>query len=106
MDGLEKEADSRRRSRALRTLAERYQLLAVSLRNSLTTGTLRFRQDTSDSPTSNAKCKLESLLLSNPKSVEVPRTVVNRKSGKQLFKRFLDKIIIATFSTNISRESY
>ena len=85
--------------RALGTLTERNQLLAVSLRISLTTGTLRFRQDATDSPTTNVKCKLESLLLSNPNSVEVFRKVENRKSGKQLFKRYCDKIIRVTPST-------
>ena len=42
--------------RALRTLTERNQFLAASLGNSLTTGTLRFRQDASDSPTTSTKC--------------------------------------------------
>ena len=52
--------------RALRTLMERKQLLAAYLRNSLTTETLIFRQDTIDTPPTSAKCKLESLLLCNP----------------------------------------
>ena len=87
--------------RALRTLTERDQLLAASLRNNLTTGTLRFRQDAIKSPTTSTKCKLESLLLSSPNSVEVFRKVANRKSGKQLFKRYGNKIIKATPSTYI-----
>ena len=85
--------------RALGTLTERNQLLVASLRNSLTIGTLRFTQDAIDSPRTSAKCKLESLLLSNPNSVEVFRKRANRKSGKQLFERFWDKTITVTPST-------
>ena len=88
--------------RALRTLTERNQLLAASLRKSFTTGTRRFRQDASDSPTTSTKCKLESLLLSNPNSVEVFSKMANRKSGKQLFKCFGHKIIRITPSTYIT----
>ena len=42
------------------------------------------------------------MLLSNPNSVEVFRKVANRKSGKQLFKCFEDKIIRITPSTYIT----
>ena len=87
--------------RALRTLSERNQPLAASLRNILTTGTLSFRQDAMDSPIFNAKCKLKSLLFSNPNSFEVFRKLANRKSGKQLFKRYWDKIVKITLSTYI-----
>ena len=73
---------------ALRTLTARNQ----SDRKILTTGTLR--QDAMDSPTSNAKCKIESLLLCNPNSVEVFRAIAITKSGKQLFKRYWDKVTI------------
>ena len=83
--------------RALRTLTERNQLLPASLRKSLTTGTLR--QDAMDSPKSNAKCKLESLLLSNSNSVEVFRAIANSKSGKELFKRYWDRTVKVTTST-------
>ena len=88
--------------RVLRTLTEINQLLAASLRNSLITGTLRFRQDALESPTASTKCKLESLLLYSPNSVEVFRKVANRKSGKQLFKYFGHKIIRITPSTYIT----
>ena len=88
--------------RALRTLTESKQLLAAYLRSILTTETLIFRQDTIDTPPTSAKCKLESLLLSNPNLVEVFRKVANRKSGKQLFKHYWDKIIKITPSTYIT----
>ena len=44
--------------RALRTLTDRNQLLAASLRNSLTVGTLRFRPDTTDLSISKSKVNL------------------------------------------------
>ena len=87
--------------RALRTLTERKQFLAAFLRNSLTTGTLSFRQDTVDSPTCNTKCKLESVLLSNPKSLKKFRKVANHKLRNnylnvicmRLSKSFLQRIL-------------
>ena len=88
--------------RAHRTLTERNQLLAASLRNSLTTGTLRFRQDALESPTTSTKCKLESLLLFSPNPVEVFRKVANRESGKQFFKCFEDKNIRVSPSSYIT----
>ena len=88
--------------RAHRTLTERNQLLAASLRNSLTTGTLRFRQDALEAPTTSTKCKLESLLLFSPNPVEVFRKVANRESGKHFFKCFEDKIIRVSPSTYIT----
>ena len=81
--------------RALRTLTERSQFLAASLRNSLTTGTLRFRQDASDSPTTSIKChqgpsspllgkklKRQRKLSSSSSSDEplVPRTQAHQKT--------------------------
>ena len=91
-------------TKALRTLRYRNQILAASLRINLSTATLRFRSDTLLPSSSKPKSNIEQLLLSNPNHVEIFKKVLDRRSGKQLFKPFSDKITKITNITYITEK--
>ena len=90
--------------KALKTLTERNQVLAGTLRSNLSAGTLRFRnQMTTDQiRPSISKRNLDYLVLNEPNKVEIFRKFLNRKSGRELFKPFKGKIVQNTGSTYIS----
>ena len=91
-------------TKALRTLSDPNQILAASLCNNLSIGTLRFRSDSLLPSSSKSKSNIEQLLLSNPNQAEIFRKVLNRRSGKQLFKPFKDKITKTTNNTCITEK--
>ena len=90
--------------KALKTLTERNQVLAATLRSNLSAGTLRFRnQMTTDQILpSIPKHNLDYLVLNEPNEVEIFRKFLNSKSGRELFKPFKGKIVQITGSTYIS----
>ena len=90
--------------KALKTLTERNQVLAATLRSNLSAGTLRFRNQMQMDQfhPSLPKRNLEYLVLNEPSKVEIFRKFLNRKSGRELFKPFKGKIVRITGSTYIS----
>ena len=90
--------------KALKTLTERNQVLAATLRSNLSAGTLRYRnQMTTDQiRPSIPKRNLDYLVLNEPNKVEIFRKFLNRKSGRELFKPFKGKIVQITGSAYIS----
>ena len=90
--------------KALKTLTERNQVLAATLRSNLYAGMLRFRNQmpTEQIRPSLPKRKLDYLVLNEPSKVEIFRKFLNRKSGRELFKPFKGKIVQITGSTYIS----
>ena len=91
-------------TKTLRTLTDRNQTLAASLRKIFSTGTLRFCSDTLLPSCSKSKSNIEQFLLYNPNQVEIFRKVLDRRSGKQLFKLFSDKITKVTNSSFITEK--
>ena len=89
--------------KALKTLTERIQVLAATLRSNLSAGTLRFRnQMTTDQiRPSNPKRNLDYLVLNEPNKVEIFRKFLKWKSCRELFKPFKGKIVQITGSTFI-----
>ena len=89
-------------SEALRKLTERNPLLAASLRSDLNQGTLRFRVE-QEVPEQRTKTNnLEFDLIHYPEKVVVYRKILDRKSGRPLFKRFNGKIVKVTNNTYIT----
>ena len=90
--------------KALKTLTERNQVLAATLRSNLSAGTLRFRNQMQMDQIhpSLPKRNLDYLVLNDPSKVEIFRKFLNRKSGRELFKPFKGKIVRITGSTYIS----
>ena len=90
--------------KALKTLTERNQVLAATVRSNLSAGTLRFRnQMTSEQiHPSLPKRNLDYLVLNEPNKVEIFRKFLNRKSGRDFLKPFKGKIVQITGSTYIS----
>ena len=90
--------------KALKTLTERNQVLAATLRSNLSAGTLRFRNQMQMDQIrpSLPKRNLDYLVLNEPTKVEIFRKFLNRKSGRELFKPFKGKIVRITGSTYIS----
>ena len=90
--------------KALRTLTERNQVLAATLRSNLSAGTLRFRNQmpAEQIRPSQPKRNLDYLVLNEPSKVETFRKFLNRKSGRELFKPFKGKIVSITGSTYIT----
>ena len=90
--------------KALKTLTERNQALAATLRSNLSAGTLRFRNQmpTEQIRPSLPKRNLDYLVLNEPNKVEIFRKFLNRKSGRELFKPYKGKIVPITESTYIS----
>ena len=90
--------------KALKTLTERNQILAATLRSNLSAGTLRFRNQmpTEQIRPSLPKRNLDYLVLNEPNKVEIFRKFLNRKSGRELFKPYKGKIVRITESTYIS----
>ena len=84
--------------KALKTLTERNQVLAATLRSNLSAGTLRFRNQmqTDQIRPSLPKRNLDYLVLNEPNKVEIFRKFLNRKSGRELFKPFKGKIVKIT----------
>ena len=83
---------------ALRTLIDRNQILAVSLRKNLSTGTLRFRSDSFLPSPTKSKSNIEQLYI------EIYRKVLGRGSGNQFFKLLRDKITKITNNTYITEK--
>ena len=92
---LKKSLSHQEGDKALKTLTERNQVLAATLRSNLSAGTLRFRnQMTTDQiRPSIPKRNLDYLVLNEPNKVEIFRKFLNRKSGRELFKPFKGKIV-------------
>ena len=90
--------------KTLRTLTERNQVLAATLRSNLSAGTLRFRNQmpTEHIRPSQPKRNLDYLVLNEPSKVKSFRKFLNRKSGRELFKPLKDKIVRITGSTYIN----
>ena len=90
--------------KALKTLTERNQVLAATLRSNLSAGTLRFRNQMQMDQIrpSVPKRNLDYLVLYEPNKVEIFRKFLNRKSGRELFKPFKGTIVRVTGSTYIS----
>ena len=90
--------------KALKTLTERNQVLAATLRSNLSAGSLRFRNQmqTDQICPSLPKRNLDYLVLNEPNKVEIFRKFLNRKSGRDFFKSFKGKIVRITGSTYIS----
>ena len=90
--------------KALKTLTERNQVLAATLRSNLSAGTLRFRNQMpmEQIRPSLPKRNLDYLVLNEPNKVEIFRKFLNRKSGRELFKPYKGKIVRITESTYIS----
>ena len=81
--------------KALKTLTERNQVLAATLRSNLSAGTLRFRNQMQMDQIrpSVPKRNLDYLVLYEPNKVEIFRKFLNRKSGRELFKPFKGTIV-------------
>ena len=90
--------------RALKTLTERNQVLAATIRANLSSGTLCFwnQMPTEQIRPSQPKRKLDYLVVNDPSKVEIFRKFLNRKSGRELFKPFKGKIVKVTGSTYIT----
>ena len=80
--------------KALKTLTERNQVLAATLRSNLSAGNLRFRNQmtTDQNRPSIPKRNLDYLVLNEPNKIEIFRKFLNRKSGRELFKPFKGKL--------------
>ena len=89
-------------SEALRKLTERNPLLAASLRSDLNQGTLRFRVEQEVPEHMTKTSNLEFDLIHYPEKVVVYRKILDRKSGRPLFKRFNGKIVKVTNNTYIT----
>ena len=89
-------------SEALRKLTERNPLLAASLRNDLNQGTLRFRVEPEVLEHRTKTSNLDFDLIHYPEKVVVYRKILDRKSGRPLFKRFNGKIVKVTNNTYIT----
>ena len=83
---------------ALKTLTDRNQILAASLSRNLTSGTLRFRADIPKLTNSRSQSNTLNLLLLHLSKVEVFRTILDRRYGKELFRPFNEHIV--KFSEN------
>ena len=92
--------------KALRTLTERNQVLAATLRSNLSARTLRFRNQmpAEQIRPSQPKRNLDYLILNERSKVEIFRKFLNRKSGRELFKHFKGKIVSVTGSTYFTDE--
>ena len=90
--------------KVLRTLTERNQVLAATLRSNLSAGTLRLQNQmlTEQIRPSQSKRNLDYLVLIEPTKIEIFRTFLNRKSGRELFKPFKEKIVRIIGSTYIT----
>ena len=90
--------------KTLKTLTERNQVLAATLRSNLSAGTLRFRNQMQMDQIrpSVTKRNLDYLVLNEPNKVEIFRKFLNRKSGKELFKPFKGIIVRVTGSKYIT----
>ena len=90
--------------KALKTLTERNQVLAATLRSNLSAGTLRFRNQMPIEQIcpSQPKRNLDYLVLNEPIKVKIFRKFLNRKSGREFFKPFKGKIVQITGSTYIT----
>ena len=86
----------------MRKLTERNPLLAASLRSYLNQGTLRFRVEPEVPEHRTKTSNLEFDLIHYPEKVVVYRKILDRKSGRPLFKRFNGKIVKVTKNTNIT----
>ena len=89
-------------SQALRKLTERNPLLAASLRSDLNQGTLRFRVEQEVPEQRKKTSNLEFDLTHYPEKVVVYWKILDRKSGRPLFKRFNGKIVKVTNNTYIT----
>ena len=89
-------------SEALRKLTERNPLLAASLGRDLNQGTLRFRvdQEVPEHRTKTSNLKFD--LIHYPEKIVAYRKILDRKSGRPLFKRFNGKIVKVTNNTYIT----
>ena len=90
--------------KVLKTLTDRNQVLAATLRSNLSAGTFRFRNkmQTDQIHRSLPKRNLDYLVLNEPNKVEILRKFLNRKSDREFFKPFKGKIVRITVSTYIS----
>ena len=90
--------------KALKTLTERNQVLAATLRSNLSAGTRRFRNQmpTEQIRPSQPKRNLDYLVLNEPSKVEIVRKFLNRKCGREISKSFKGKIVQITGSTYIT----
>ena len=90
--------------KALRTLTERNQVLAATLRSNLSAGTLRFRNQmpAEQIRLSQPKRNLDYLVLNEPSKIEIFRKFLNRNSGRELFKPFKGKIVSVTGFTYLA----
>ena len=86
-------------SEALSKLTERKPLLATSLRSDLNQGTLRFRVQRETPAQRTKTSNLEFDLIHYPQKVIVYRKILDRKSGRPLFKLFNGKIVKNTYNT-------
>ena len=80
-------------SEALKKLTERNPLLAASLRSDLNQGILRFRGEQEVPEHRTRTSNLEFDLIHYPEKVVVYRKILDRKSGRPLFKRFMGKLL-------------
>ena len=93
--------------KALRTLTERNQVLAATLRSNLSAGTLRFwnQMPAEQIRPSQPKRNLNYLVLNERSNSEIFRKFLYRKSGRELFKPFKGKIVSFTGSSYITDKS-
>ena len=92
--------------RTLKTVIERNQILAATLRSNQSVETLRFstQMPAEQLQTSSSKRYLDSLVLHIPEKVEIFPKILEKKSELELFKPFKGKSIRITGTTDLFDE--